>query len=74
MIQLSKEACRDEVSYPACRCTSCFHTATFSRLSWAHGVERARQMIAGIDDAFNADLAAWQNIGAKKLKWEPDFD
>jgi hypothetical protein len=33
------------------------------RLAWAHGETRAALILAGLDDATNADLAAWRALG-----------
>lgn len=36
------------------------------RLSWAHGPERADDIISGRDPAANRDLASWQALGEPK--------
>ena len=33
------------------------------RLKWAHGPERAREIMAGTDANANADLKAWNSLG-----------
>lgn len=38
------------------------------RLRWAHGPERAREIMAGKDAAANADLKAWKNLGRPVTK------
>lgn len=42
--------------------TGAYDVETAERLTWAHGAERARQIIAGHDPATQADLAAWRRI------------
>lgn len=38
------------------------------RLRWAHGPERARDIMDGTDAAANADLKAWKNLGRPVTK------
>lgn len=35
-----------------------------ARLAWQYGVERAEQILRGMDEATNADQAAWRKFGA----------
>lgn len=35
-----------------------------SALKWRYGADRAAQVLAGQDDATNADLAAWRALGS----------
>ena len=34
------------------------------RLTWFHGASRAAAILAGLDAASEADLAAWRRVGA----------
>lgn len=38
------------------------------RLKWAHGPERARDIMEGTDAATNADLKAWNGLGRAVTK------
>jgi len=37
---------------------------TLRNLAWHYGVERAAAIIGGFDEATEADLARWNNLGA----------
>ena len=39
---------------------------TMARLQWQYGPERAVAIVAGIDPATNADLAAWNALGGAR--------
>lgn len=41
------------------------HDQTAERLRWAHGEERAAQILAGRDPATQTDITAWRRIGAR---------
>jgi hypothetical protein len=44
---------------------SLYDDNTLSRLQWAHGVERAASILAGIDPSTIADQAAWRGLGSR---------
>jgi hypothetical protein len=41
------------------------HELTFQRLVWRYGHARAINIVDGMDESTNADLAAWRALGNK---------
>lgn len=58
--------CWAGVSWPPCRCARCVIVNTGRRLARQYGRERALEILEGRDERANADLAAWNRLGARK--------
>lgn len=56
-------ACRRVHAFPPCRCRQCVRHGTTRRLEWQYGRERALNMEAGNDPAYESDREAWSNLG-----------
>lgn len=58
--------CTNGMSWPQCRCAKCVIRYTGRRLAGQYGRDRALEILAGRDEAANADLAAWNRLGSRK--------
>lgn len=48
--------------------------STIRGLQWSYGLERAADIVSGLDEATNADIQAWRNIGGIPLEGRPPRD
>lgn len=58
--------CVSGTTWPPCRCARCIIIYTGRPLAHHYGRERAVEILAGRDEAANADLAAWKALGARR--------
>lgn len=64
MIKLRVKAAEpDRSSYISSPSWYDWHAHTHDRLRWAHGDQRAADIVLGRDAATNADLKAWRELG-----------